>query len=427
MLKHLFLFFCVCVLLTTSSAQNKSQPDSLLAARNFFLLNETLNSQGKIISPKDSLYYYSFIHNFFNQSGRSNDCIAELLRSYPKELNTNRKISLLKLCIDNYIKIYDYAAAYDYSQMLLEKHGKDLSKDEKDDTRNSAIIWKSLRHTPPQKVNIATDTRVPYRRDRAGLLTIPVNSDTDTSQHFVFDTGANISVITESNAKKNKLSLLDEYFEVTAITGKKIKARCGVARTMTIGAITMHNVVFMIFPDSALSFGTKYKIEGIIGFPVIEQLAEIRINRNGYLEVPAVPLEVNYNNMGLDELTPIINLRFGELLLPFTFDTGGQQTFLNVSFFKKYQDEIERTGKQEYLNYGGAGGIDSVKSYSLPELQLQIGDEPFRLKNVSVKTVAISPKENIYYGNLGQDAINQYAEVIINFKTMYVELRRKME
>ncbi len=39
------------------------------------------------------------------------------------------------------------------------------------------------------------------KRDMAGLINIPV-SISDTTEQFVFDTGANISVITESNAKR---------------------------------------------------------------------------------------------------------------------------------------------------------------------------------------------------------------------------------
>ncbi len=44
--------------------------------------------------------------------------------------------------------------------------------------------------------------------------------------------------------------------------------------------------MFIVFPDSVLSFaGGAYKINGIIGFPVIEQLQEVRIDKAGFIEV----------------------------------------------------------------------------------------------------------------------------------------------
>ncbi len=423
MIKRVYLFAIAFLLVMNSFAQRSAFLDSLLGKKGFFLLRDTIQAPEFNLSSKDSLYYYSYIDNFFNRSAASNTCIEKLMGSYSRKLSTDQKIALLKLKIDNHVKTYQYAMAHRTSIGLLNEYSTALPKDDKDDIRNTALIWKSLAAVPAQQAQIGKTTQIPFKRDIAGLLTVPVNNGSAGDQDFVFDTGANISVITETNAVRNKLKLLNSYFAVTAITGLKIKARCGIAPLLRIGDITLNNVVFLVFPDSALSFGTKYKIEGIIGFPVIEQLGEIRINKKGYMEVPLVAKEETFANLGLDELTPIIQLRHRNDLLPFTFDTGGQQTFLNLAFFKKYKQEIETNGKEEYLNYGGAGGTDSVRSYEIKEVLLQIADKNVRLNNISTKTVAISPKEEIYYGNLGQDAINQFDEVIISFKYMYVALK----
>ncbi len=79
--------------------------------------------------------------------------------------------------------------------------------------RNSDIIWKGLQNVPPQNHGHQQRDRIAYRRDLAGLINIPV-SFADSTYYFVFDTGANLSVITESYARKSNLRMLNVKFKV---------------------------------------------------------------------------------------------------------------------------------------------------------------------------------------------------------------------
>lgn len=416
------LFIVAFVLISTLlRATDDDNLDSLLAHRHFFQLSRALQGDKYAHLPVyRKLYYQAFLHNFFHDLPNSNIVINTLLNKHKHQLNKNEIGNLLMKKIDNHVKLYQYKQAYHAAQVLLTKYRLVLSDNERADARNSAIIWKGLQHIEPQTTTITKDTRIPYRRDLAGLINIPV-SFADSTFDFVFDTGANLSVINESYARKARLLILNVFFKVQAITGLEVKAKLAIARELKMGDIIIRNAVFMVFPDSALSFAKgRYSIKGIIGFPVIEQLQEIHINKNA-MTVPQTATDRNIRNFGVDELFPVIAVGFNTDTLSFTFDTGAQFTFLNPPFYSKYKSLIDTAGESFDMQIGGAGGITKTKAWRLPEVTFTVAGHPVILKDVAVKTLSHTPKERLYYGNLGQDIMNQFQEMIINFRYMYVD------
>lgn len=409
---------------TIAKAADKNKLDSLLTHRHFFALQRELQSDAYANLPEfRKLYYQAFLHNFFHDLATSNNEITTLLDKYKKELSKGEIINLLMKKIDNHVKLYQYKQAHITAQLLLSKYKNILSSEDREDARNSDIIWKGLQHIPPQTTTIDNDACIPYRRDMAGLINIPVGF-ADSTFDFVFDTGANLSVISESYARKTKLRVLNVRFKVRAVTGIEVNANLGVADSLQLGNITVRNAVFMIFPDSTLSFAKGvYTIKGIIGFPVIEQLQEIHINKTSMM-VPHTTADRNIRNFGVDELLPVISITYQTDTLAFTFDTGAQFTFLNEPFYKQYKTLIDSSGHPFDMQLGGAGGISKSKAYLLPEITINIAGQPAVLKEVSVKTNSTSPKDELYYGNLGQDIMNQFREMIISFRYMYVDFVR---
>lgn len=420
-MKTCFLLAFFCCSFICCFAKEKEHPDSLLAHKEYFALRNYLAAHSSGLKEDKQWYYHSFLDNFFNRLDESNQHIDRLLQKYSAGLSAPQKITLLKLKIDNLVKGYHYKEAYMTSTRLLKEYAASLSAEEAEDISNEAIIWESLQNIAPQQTAISTDTRIAYQRDMAGLINIPVTIN-DTANAFVFDTGANISVITESSATRNGLTLMDRYFDVTAATGIKVKARTAVVKRLKIGEhIEVFNAVFMVFPDSALTFG-PYKIHGIIGFPVIEQMGEIRISA-AQLEVPRQPAPASFANFGLDKLMPVLNVKMRTDSLSFTFDTGAAATDLNLPYYLRYWDEVHAGGTLQDKKFGSAGGTRTISSYKLPETALEIAGKPFRLKGTPVKTISVTENDQYYYGNLGQDIMRQYREMVINFRYMYVTFK----
>jgi predicted aspartyl protease len=418
---RIFLFFiCFCTGFVLQAA-DRNPLDSLLVHRHFFELQRQLQSDAyRELPTYKRLYYQVFLHNFFHDLTTSNNEIAQLLAVYKNQFTSIQIGYLLMKRIDNHVKLYQYRDAHITTQLLLRKYRNALSPAEREDVRNSDLIWKGLQEVPPQTTTITSENQIGYRRDVAGLITVPV-SFIDSSFYFVFDTGANFSVITESYARKAYLRKLNVRFKVRAITGLQVNASLGIADELRLGDIVIKNVVFMIFPDSALSFARGlYTIKGILGFPVIEQLQEVRIDKNN-LTVPQVAVDRNIRNFGVDELLPVISVGYNADTLAFTFDTGAQFTFLNEPFYHDYKTLVDTAGYSFEMQIGGAGGVAKSKAYRLSQIPITVAGQAALLKDVAVKTSSTTPKDKLYYGNFGQDIMNQFKEMVINFRYMYVD------
>lgn len=400
-------------------------PDSLLEKRAYFQLRNLLANTPKETLPEyRRLYFQAFLHNFFHELSASNNVINQLLRKYGQKFTEKELGKLLGKKIDNHVKLYEYKQAYAASEWLLSTFGHTLTEEDRDDVRNSAIIWKGLEKVPAQRTRILKNSRIAYKRDLAGLINVPVIFR-DSSFDFVFDTGANLSVITESYATQTGLDVRNVVFKVRAITGIEVNARLGIAKVLRLGDVEVTNAVFIVFPDSVLTFaGGAYKIRGIIGFPVIEQLEEVRIEQSGFIAIPQQSSYKPIRNFGIDELTPVINIGVNKDTLAFTFDTGAQTTLLNQPFYTRYKSDIESTGKVYDMQLGGAGGYTSSKAWRLPATVFSVGGHSLSVPNLGVKTTSSDSKDKFYYGNLGQDVMSQFRELVINFKYMYVDFVR---
>ncbi|WP_276481738.1 retropepsin-like aspartic protease family protein [Paraflavitalea pollutisoli] len=413
----------VAVLMATFALHAETTPiDSLLQQRDYFRLRSALASPAEASLPQHRrLYYEAYVHNFFHDLPASNRAIETIFKKYRKHFTDKELGRLLGKKADNHSKLYEYREAYATNQLLLSKYGSSLSEEDRNDVLNTNLIWKGLADVPAQRTTIARDSRIAYKRDKAGLVNVPV-SFRDSTYDFVFDTGANLSVITESYAAKASVDVRPVVFKVRAITGIEVDARLGIARSLKLGDVEVQNAVFIVFPDSVLSFaGGAYTINGIIGFPVIEQLGEVRIDKAGFVSVPQVAVDKPIHNFGIDELMPVINIHVNNDTLPFTFDTGAQITDLNEPFYDRYTSLVESTGKAIEMKQGGAGGYATSKAWQLPLTRFTVGGETVNVPNLNVKTHSANSKDRFYYGNLGQDVMYQFRELVINFKYMYVD------
>src|SRR3569833_3940721 len=162
-----------------------------------------------------------------------------------------------------------------------------------------------------------------------GLVNIPVTTHSQTVD-AIFDTRANISSITITYAKKLGLHMYDVTFnEGSGATGIQFKTGMGIADSLYLGDILVKNVVFQVMPDSILYIAPiKYQLNMIVGFPVIEQLREVHIFKDGRMTIPATPSQSSLHNFALDGLDPVIALKVGKDTLPFHFDSGAGTSML---------------------------------------------------------------------------------------------------
>lgn len=338
-----------------------------------------------------------------------------LFRDYSSRLPDSVKYALLNIKQANHGKLFEYKEAYRAISEMINKYSNLVTTEKSEDLKNTELIWSSLARQPPQVMIIKDNTDIKMKRDKEGLANLTVTHGTD-SVDFIFDTGANLSTITESTAKKLQVTIVGSGIDVASVTGKNIKSKIGICPLINIGNITVENAVFLVFPDSALAIPQiQFQINGIIGFPVIEAMKEVQITQNNEFIVPAQRTTHHIQNMALDFLTPIICLDGDS----YTFDTGADYTMLYELYFRKYKKQIEGNYKKLDLRFAGAGGDRIEKGYKIP-FKAMVEGKPFIIDSVMVFSKNIKETENYFYGNIGQDLIKQFKKMTLNFESMFI-------
>ncbi|MGN6569276.1 MAG: retropepsin-like aspartic protease family protein, partial [Flavipsychrobacter sp.] len=363
---------------------------------NYFKLRNALNNADCHATALFKSYCEVFMYNAFNQNPRSIELADSLLNIHDIKLDDKQKASLLELLIDNYSKTYQYKKAAESGDLIVQKYAKAVEN--LDDVKNTNKIWHALADIAPQAVEQTTDVIVPIHKDVAALWNISVAAG-DVTDDFIFDTGANISTVTESTAKHLGIKKLNVSFSVSGMQGKDVESDLGVADSLKIGDITLRNVVFLIMPDESFNFPQiNYTINGILGFPVINALKEVRISKKGTLEVPMAPSHSDLNNLALDGLFPMISMVADNDTLVFHFDTGAKNSDLYSPYYKLHQKQIIKNGAHKDVTVGGAGGFVKIPSYELRNFKVHIGGQLAVIRYITVFTEPIKDSKELVYG-----------------------------
>ncbi|WP_119790384.1 retropepsin-like aspartic protease [Flavobacterium anhuiense] len=407
------LLFAVQIVL----GQTKS--DSILkqlSKQHQFAKMDSLNSKEK---GKDYYFYKGLYANVCNKPKLSNQYLDSLKNN--ELINT---YEFAKLKDDNYIKLFSYNSAYMASKVLTMKFQQRFTKEELQDEINTQQIWKTLRGTRPQSIDKFTKITVVAVKDKAGLITTEVKAK-DTVSHFVFDTGAGISCITESIAKKMGVKILpDNNISVESFTGQKNKVRIGVASEINLGELKIHNAVFLVYPDKAFTFADgAYVINGIIGFPIIKELGTITFEKDKLTFSKESESGANEKNLFVDELRAIVMLKYKNKTLPFNFDSGAKVSLFNKAFYETFKTDLDSIGTLETTKSSSAGAeVVSTEVLVLKDQSISLGNKTIQLPKMEIAPKDYGVYGEVNYGNIGQDILGQFKKVVISFDGNYLKL-----
>jgi predicted aspartyl protease len=391
------------------------QIDSLITQKAFFTARLAYEKALPYLDKSERLLLGATLDNFFNRLSESNDQIRQLEQDHSSKLTDSMRLALLLLQQFNCSRLGDYARAYAATRTALQRYKSLMTKSEYTENLNNQKIWRACRTVSPQAVTISRDVTIAMRRDKIGLANLSVTKDTSVLD-FIFDTGANISTVSESTARRLNMQWLNGTVEVGAITGKKVKARLAVCDRMHIADIVIENALFLVFPDKALYIAPlSFQINGIIGFPVINALKEIHFRKKDTLFIPTATTPMPIQNMALDFLTPVIGIDEES----YTFDTGADNTMLYKAFYQKYKTRIDSAYTERPLSFAGVGGGITKPGYKVNFTKTLFGKR-IQLDSISLYKSDFEADAKKYYGNIGQDLIRQFDEFILNFESMYI-------
>jgi hypothetical protein len=393
----------------------------LLDQKHYFTLRNEFNRTKDSLHRKSFLYFSAFLENAFLHPEASNIAIQSLLTELKTELSDSTIARLLIIQEDNYVKLFQYKNACSTAKTLVGLYQHVLDSAIIGDENNNIDLWCSLSSVDPQTIIIKKDSKIPYTRNSVNLLNIPVKIS-GNSCDFMFDTGADICVLRKSYSEKLKLRFLNSTINVKGTTGKNNSSELAIADSIQIGDIVLQNVVFLILPDEKLTFPQiNLEINGIIGFPVIHQLKELRFSKDGFLTVPVIPTKSSLRNLALSTTKTIVQLTSTNDTLHFRFDTGANGSELYSKYYELHKADFEKNAISDTLTYGSLGETSNIKIFKIMNFSINFKGNIVILPYISVFTKDLREEYNMFYGCIGQDFISLFNEMIINYEDMFID------
>jgi predicted aspartyl protease len=389
--------------------------------QNFFELKAAYDLHHSKLTNVHALFFKAIIANAFINPSKSNQAIQEVLTNEAITLPDSLLQKLYVTKMLNHTNLYEYELASQTSDLLLNNYSQKMDSTTVASFDNTNKIWSALKNTPKQQVSRNQDFTMPLVKDIAGLFNIDVTF-ADTTQHMIFDTGADFSVIRRSLVDQLGLTLIQSDFMVRTGTGSMVKSDLAVADQLDIGGMTFENVVFLVFNDELMSV-PGYDFYGIIGFPVIEAMKEIHITSDKSLFVPKELTSYQFDNFALNGFKPVVSVKYKGDDLIFNFDTGANRTSLYPNFFNKYKKDIEANYSRASFSDGSVGGNVTFDGYKISGVELSIAGSVLALDSLQVHTTGTGQQQSKYYGNLGQDFIKQFDRMIISFEHTSIVFR----
>lgn len=412
----LFVIMCSCATEKTADSDIAAGHDQaelmhMLEARDYFRLRTRLAGMADPRSPQ-SRFILAAVQSAFNRPAESNATIQSLLDS-KEALTDTLRLRLLRLKLYNHLRLHRYRGAHEAALDILAMPASSLDTSIAAEVTNEIVAFRALADVPPQETTIRGSTVLQLENGR-----VPVKIH-GLERTYTLDTGANFSVLMESEAEALGLEVMNVDLEVGASTGARTPADIAVADSLTIGSMDFRHVVFLIFPDAALTFPGGFRVPGLIGFPVIEAMGEIRFWEDGVLEIPVEPFDREVCNLALDQLNLLVLMEYWSDSLVCMLDSGANKTLFYEPFFRCYRSHIEASGQQDSVTAGGAGGLRRIGAYWMPEMEIVLGDTTVILRDMHVLTEAIRSRQGNYlFCNIGQDVLYHHGSYVINFHSM---------
>jgi len=243
---------------------------------------------------------------------------------------------------------------------------------------------------------------------------------------YWFDTGAELSVLTESEAKRFGLRIRPTSGQVGDVNGTKVNTRIAIADEVSIGSVRIENVAFLVLPDDQPPFnGQSPGLRGLIGIPVL--LAFERFvwgaDKSFEIGIKSSPKSAPHAALCFDGNRPVVEVAYDKQSMPFVLDTGATNTDLFPPFASAFPELIRSAAKTDSYKMEGVGGAKYMGAATLESLKFSIGGFPATLKSVGVLLKPTTNASRFFAGNLGIDLLQQAHKTTFDFRTMTLRLQ----
>src|SRR6516162_638770 len=397
------LLFPVALSVLAAQSELRKQSD----AHQMFLLRDALSRR-----PRSSDFYVGEVACAFNETSTCEETFQKVLAAEPKPAAAKQIHQMLAGVA---LREGRYRRALQEIDALL------LVDPNKSDAKGSRPLIEVLSRFPDQAVQGASTATVQMDDSKLPLL---ING---TRASYFFDTGANLSTLSESDALLFGMQIQETKpgGVSTDISGNRVSFRVAVAKSLALGGIELRNVAFLVAGNEQQPFvDMKPGERGLIGLPVLWAFGSMTWTRDGVFQADRSPATSNLSaaNICFDDLDLITQASFERHALPFVLDTGAATSELWPKFAGVASDLVRKSGTHESHTVIGMGGNQKFEATLIPKVVLDLGGMSVALQPAHVLKTQQRDAGKWFYGNLGIDLLRQAQSVTINFKTMTLQL-----
>ena len=405
------LVACLVLLALTQTclAADNDRPDlkSLYDAHRWFELRDAVRKTDA--SP----FYRGAVACVFNDLRQCEKKSKAVVRSEPRSEQAHAVHSLLAAV---YLRSGQYRKALSQVDEMLALKPDDA------DAKSVRPLLAALSSSPDQSIGRRHSTTLSLHHEGKDLgVPVSVNG---TPATYTFDTGANLSLLSESEAKRLRLTVRDVESKMTVMTGAQVPFRIAVADELAAGAFRLKHVAFLVFPDNQPPFDDLPPGErGIIGIPVLLAFQSFSWGSDGTFQISAPFRRLPHADLCFDQQIPVADVQFENSRLSFSLDTGAEETYLYPPFAAAFPQLMSDQGKKESQRVTGVSSSMQVESSTLPKLQLDIGGYPTVLRPAHVVLGQTTAGSKFFDGNLGMDLLTQPQRTTVDFRSMTLTLQ----
>jgi predicted aspartyl protease len=410
-----------CLVATSSSgsplpAGGAADLQRLYAARDFFHLRSALDSLRRPLTD-DQRFYRAAVLAAFNHPEASDSVIDALMSRTPAPA---RAAALLYMRMQNQLQRYHYRPALQSADELLDRYATAAKAGDVKDARNLVHLLKAIADVGPQEIVRHGSSHIELELDKGLGHCVPVDIG-GRSRCYILDSGANFSVLIRSEAERLGLTIRRAGMRVKGSTGADVSADVAVAPVLRIGNLEFRDVVFLVFPDSAFTFG-DLQIRGILGYQVVAGMGRVTYVGHEALDVPGGIPHMTRQNLAQDGRSLLTEVVVHGRTLLCQLDNGADRTVFFSGYYAMARRYVQSTGSLRKTRDGGAGGVRESQAWRLPKLEIGLAGRTITLTGVDVYPDAVWPGSNFLMCNVGRDALSQFPSYTIDLVNMWLTL-----
>jgi len=288
----------------------------------------------------------------------------------------------------------------------------------KKEGQDDAGVARALAAMPP--VRAEGTARIPLHWNALGVQDIPASVG-DVDLPWLVDTGAGISVLSQSSADRLKPHYVEGQFSVGTSTDPVI-GRVAMIDLLRIGTATVENVPVLVLPDAQLAIGGGKVLPAILGLQVLNAFRRVAwVDHAKYLVLgeSARRAQGSANRLYWHDEGVGVPIGTGRGLEGAFLDTGANSSLMRPSGLTLLSPAERTSAVQKKVGLGGAGGMVTRTEAEYPSLSFSIAGAPVRLSKVSMDM-----RDNQGAALLGMDMVSQFDLFLLDFETMRITVHR---